>query len=387
MEQTFTVRLPGLVRHVLAEGEWAAEAAESLQALIDEMPHGVLRPLSEAGAPEAGLWRGYLAPYLGLTWLEAPWFFAEAYLFRRILEASGFFRPGSGQGVDPYTYQKRLGLKAVVEGLAPLLSMTDGLPLRRENLQETLIQLLTAGVWANQADQGMWPSGGGRQPGRPEAGGGESHLLTNHASIVADYLGRKAGPGRVACVLDNGGLELACDLVLADFLLRSRMAGAVHFYVRAYPTYVSDVIMADVFEMVAHLEGSPVTSEMGRRLRGYLAGGSLRLREHVFWNSPLAGWEMPPELHQELGRFDLLISKGDANYRRWLGDRHWDFTTPPEEVLNYLPAPWLALRIFKAELAIGLQPGQAEAMFRIDPQWLYDGRWAVIQFFDPKSRI
>lgn len=33
----------------------------------------------------------------------------------------------------------------------------------------------------------------------------------------------------------------------------------------------------------------------------------------------------------------LLISKGDANYRRLLGDLHWPYDTAPKAVLEYLP--------------------------------------------------
>jgi hypothetical protein len=42
----------------------------------------------------------------------------------------------------------------------------------------------------------------------------------------------------------------------------------------------------------------------------------------------------------------------------------------------------LALRVCKAELAVGLEPGQAEEMARRDPDWLFNGRWGMIQYAD-----
>jgi hypothetical protein len=119
---------------------------------------------------------------------------------------------------------------------------------------------------------------------------------------------------------------------------------------------------------------------MGQRLSGFLAEGQLNLSAEEYWISPLTGWEMAAEMRAELGKSDLLISKGDANYRRWVGDRHWPADTPIEYVLGYRPAPLLLLRVLKSELIAGLQPGQAQEMFARDPEWMFNGNWGLIQF-------
>jgi hypothetical protein len=85
-------------------------------------------------------------------------------------------------------------------------------------------------------------------------------------------------------------------------------------------------------------------------------------------------------VNAELARADLVISKGDANYRRLLGDRHWAFTTPFDEVVSYFPAPVLALRTLKAEVACGLSAEQVEHLDNTHPDWLTSGEWGVIQF-------
>ncbi len=89
--------------------------------------------------------------------------------------------------------------------------------------------------------------------------------------------------------------------------------------------------------------------ELGKRLQASLDDDRLHLQTSFFWTSPLPAWEMPPELRQELARPGLLISKGDANYRRWLGDRQWPFTTSIQQILAYRPAPLLLLRVMKAD--------------------------------------
>jgi hypothetical protein len=88
---------------------------------------------------------------------------------------------------------------------------------------------------------------------------------------------------------------------------------------------------------------------------------------------------MPPDLRQDLRKSNLIISKGDANYRRWLGDRSWSFTTPVHSVLNYLPAPFLAFRVLKSNVLLGLPDGVSQALDKKDPQWLTNGAWGVIQ--------
>ncbi|UCC50900.1 MAG: DUF89 family protein, partial [Anaerolineaceae bacterium] len=76
----------------------------------------------------------------------------------------------------------------------------------------------------------------------------------------------------------------------------------------------------------------------------------------------------------------LIISKGDANYRRLLGDRHWPYTTSFQAIMAYTPAPLLALRALKAEVAAGLSPEQIARLNKEDEEWMVNGRWGVIQF-------
>ncbi len=183
-------------------------------------------------------------------------------------------------------------------------------------------------------------------------------------------------------LLDNVGLELAYDLLLADTLLAHDLAESICFHPKIYPTYVSDVTVPDFHEMVDHLRlaDEPNVREMGLRLRSYQSEKRITLQTENFWISPLVCWEMDEPVRDGLRRSSLLISKGDANYRRWVGDRHWPYDAPIEPILAYRPAPLLLLRVLKAEVVAGLKSGQAEAMDQKEPSWLYNGAWGVIQF-------
>jgi len=74
-----------------------------------------------------------------------------------------------------------------------------------------------------------------------------------------------------------------------------------------------------------------------------------------------------------------VIVKGDANYRRLLGDARWPHTTPFAHAIRYFPSPLVVLRTLKAEIIVGLQPGQAEQLQAEDPAWLVNGKRGIIQ--------
>jgi hypothetical protein len=48
--------------------------------------------------------------------------------------------------------------------------------------------------------------------------------------------------------------------------------------------------------------------------------------------------------------------------------------------MSYTPAPLLALRTLKAEVAAGLTKAQVAWLDEEDARWMVNGRWGVIQF-------
>jgi uncharacterized protein with ATP-grasp and redox domains len=384
--RTMTVRIPEIGRRTLKENSFPAPVVERLQALLAELPEGAVRGLEDREAPDWNAWQQYTAPYQGMDWLQSPWFFAETYFYRRVLEATGYFQPGSGWGVDPYAGQKHQGLRTFAEQIRSACAVVNaGLAGQKQaGMQALITDLISMNLWGNQADLSMWPAGQAERPDHADSARQLSHLLCDHASQAADYLLEQGGkPCRVDVLLDNAGLELVHDLLLADALLSSQIACAVRLHAKAHPTFVSDAILPDIMGTVEFLlqMGTVETSAVVRRLQEHLLMGRLHLRENFFWTSPLGMWEMPAELRQELGEAALVISKGDAHYRRLVGDRHWAFDTPLPGVWNYMPTALLALRVSKSQVMIGLQPGQAQVMDERDPQWMTNGKWGLIQFY------
>jgi hypothetical protein len=85
------VRLPDIGRQIVADNNFSAQTTAALNALIAEIPDGLIRPLNDSQAPDAADWATYVAPYKENNWYDIPWFFAETYFYRRVIEASGYF--------------------------------------------------------------------------------------------------------------------------------------------------------------------------------------------------------------------------------------------------------------------------------------------------------
>jgi len=376
---TVSKRLPEIARRIMDENQFGESVQNNLLELIEEISSGSIRMLEDHQSPDRDDWEDYTQPYLGRNWLEVPWFFAEHYFYRRVMEAVDYFQ----LGLDPFAYQKRQGLETTHQDTAALAAFLTEAINGSGHLEKNLKEGFYFSLWGNQADLSLWPADGEESPKHDTRLTLQDHLLANHIQAVVDLLLKGKEPARqVDLMLDNAGFELVADLGLADLLLGHGLVETMALHVKAHPTFVSDVIEADVGQTIAFLLAGPdqQVAEFGERLETYQKSGKLQIKANYFWNSPLAMWDFPPELAEEWRRSAMLISKGDANYRRILGDRQWDFTIPFPQAVDYLPLPLAALRTLKAELAVGLELDQIQEVFNQDPNWLTDGKWGVIHF-------
>lgn len=366
-EQSVLGRLPEIAQRAITENKLNAERVRLLERLAAEIATANLSHVDEPEASDAADWAGYIAPLLGTTWVDAPWFFVETYFYRRLLAATGYSQPGARSGCDPFTEQKQTGLDGAMELAARLGDALDDPQV-----------LLGASLWANRVDLSLWPAGEADADARTQAvlsAGGDNRLLIDDTGAVLETLERGHA---IHMVLDNAGAELIADLALAAGVLRGN--GTVAIHAKPHPTFVSDTTPSDIEETLQRLaaEDSPAR-HIASAISAGQADGALRVETHPFWVSPLPFWKCPQDLDDELARADLIVVKGDANYRRLLGDRHWNLTTPISEIIRP-PAPLVALRTSKAEVAAGLSPATIESAAAVDPDWMINGHWGMIQY-------
>jgi uncharacterized protein with ATP-grasp and redox domains len=197
----------------------------------------------------------------------------------------------------------------------------------------------------------------------------EANIIANDFSATFELLhaAKKAGTKerRVDIVLDNAGFELFVDVILAGYLLQADLATTVVLHPKNIPWFVSDVVPKDFSDLLTVLvnakdfyespseddEAKGITpaklssqeAEDLQQLFGnwsqLYAEGKIVLRPNKFWTEGGSYWRLPStaqDLFEDLKESELVIFKGDLNYRKLTGDvsvsspffHHYTFSFP-----------------------------------------------------------
>lgn len=362
---TMKRRVPNIIRETQElNPDYSGEIQEALDALHrDIQGDAPIRPIDDP------VWAALLARHAGESWLNTEWFFAEVYFYRLLIEAVQWEQTGR----DPFAPKKIAEIRstALRETLEVALAETG---------DERLYALLGHAVWGNRADLSYAVAAAHGSKG------GEGDLLVDDRRAVVEHL-LSRDPGEVHLILDNAGTELALDLALVDALLDG-FADRVVLHVKRHPTFVSDATFDDVLIFIAEMTGrgdltrgyGDAGKEVGTRLQYALLDGRLLVEPDIFWNTAWFMWEMPPRFTDFFSRAALVIFKGDANYRRIVGDALWQPETPFVDVVRYFPAPLMAMRALKSNPIVGLPPGMASRLDGEDTHWRTDGKRGIAQF-------
>ncbi len=393
------------------------KAYENFQLLRKDLQNAANTPLrhlhplpeymmnDEKAVEEYEEWKKILSPYVDKedgddpdTWLSAPWMVAEFYLYRRLMEAIEYFDPKAPTyHFDPFAKQKTAGLHSSVATADPILKQIE--TLSTQSVEDGFGLAAAFALWGNKMDLSIWPTDENSNiPGTFQKilASANDNLLHDDTDILIEHgkgLLAKGG-GNVDIVIDNAGFELIMDLALGDYLIASGIASKVTFQLKSHPTFVSDALEKDLRQHVTYYANEidstefPFAKSAGERWQTYLEEGKWECHEDSFWVQPPPMWEMPNKLRTDMKeRCELAFIKGDANYRRLLGDLEWDFSAPFEDVVgNYFPCPVCALRTLKAEVGCGMEKEKVENAKAVDDQWLVNGRFGVVHFSKGSSQ-
>lgn len=188
----------------------------------------------------------------------------------------------------------------------------------------------------------------------------ESNIIGNHVDAIVERIEKTFFNVDREChvtkhldvVLDNTGVELVADLIFAAFVLSSTEHVVITLHGKPSPFYVSDVTSLDLDDTFEGLRSAgTMANELATLILHHLSQTQrLRFAADPCWVSPLEYRELPPTvvntffftqslvvpvdepdaLHpagHSLKRFpktSMVIFKGDLNFRRLVGDRHWD---------------------------------------------------------------
>lgn len=229
--------------------------------------------------------------------------------------------------------------------------------------------------------------------------------VVNHSNELYSYVSTTRFDN-VNILVDNYGHELLCDLILGLYLIQKNITKRVTYHVNILPIFVSDVIEKDFDRIIRQLKELCVenSNEMTvvNELESLMVNGQFAIKSDFFWNMPTKYSELfekggKDELKKlftgGINGNDLLIIKGDLNYRRTVGDT---VTYPGKDlaqrIKNYIKCPTLIIRSFKSNVILlgsrYYKPTIFETNYKHDYgglDWRTEGKAGVIQFIPPRD--
>jgi uncharacterized protein with ATP-grasp and redox domains len=369
--RTMRTRFPALLREIQSMNpDYKPPITRALESLAVSMENDKPIPMIDLPAHDYDAWLPQCAPHAGETWQNAEWFFGEVYFFRLVMQAVRWFETNR----DPFMPKKVAELEN--DELWAFLNKAQS--IQGDTPTEHVAGLLPFALWGNRIDLSYALAA---SHGREWA---DEDLLVDDTSQAVDQLVN--GTGTVHLIADNTGTELAGDLVFIDGLLNG-IVDTVVLHVKFHPTYVSDATVPDVFALLDVLisgERGRVAHDLGVRLYTAFSDGRLRIASDPYWNSTRFIRDLPPHLGRTFQGARLVISKGDANYRRFVDDTIHEPTTPASEIADYFPYPLLLLRTLKSDPVIGLVKGVAEKLDGVETDWRINGRRGLLQVSMPE---
>ncbi|KAL6693749.1 hypothetical protein J3F84DRAFT_379821 [Trichoderma pleuroticola] len=417
-----------------AEGK---KIIEQLGALKYEMLHDrQMTPLVEDGfSDETAAYNKELEQLGNPTWFQVPWLFSECYMYRRL--NTFFTTTQHWKSYDLFARQKidsfRTSRNAVAELAARYQDIVTKIRADKNITHDSeaekilFMEMCEVCLWGNATDLSLLTTMTyediQRLQGSEARKAAEKNILVNKLPQAYDLLNKARAEGkkerRVDFVLDNSGFELYVDLVLAGYLLNTGLATHVVLRPKSIPWFVSDVLPADFAallsalanpkkffeapseeETVADKTPAPLSEKEAQSLSfvfqdwATLHGeGQLTIRPNRYWTAGGSFWRLPheaPELYEDLKQAELVIFKGDLNYRKLTGDACWDPTTPFTEALGSMGAGSgvnvMSLRTCKADVVVDLPAGKDEELRALEGgggdsgarKWAWSGKWAVV---------
>ncbi|KAL8989545.1 MAG: hypothetical protein Q9169_008340, partial [Polycauliona sp. 2 TL-2023] len=381
------------------------------------------------------------------TWFNVPWLYAECYLYRRI--STFFALSNHWKSYDVFAQQKLSTFvssrPAVLELAAKYKQLINGLEHdvldsktseATEDAQKLLFfEMCEICLWGNATDLSLLTALSyddiQKLQGAEARKNQEKNILVNDLPAAYQTLkaSQKASPNgqrRVDIVLDNAGFELFVDFILAGYLLAAGLATQIVLHPKSIPWFVSDVLPADIGSLLNALADpqalyggssdhtidevkppSPLSdaeksdlSFLFEHWSGLYGEGQITIRPNLFWTGPGSYWRLPssaPALYEDLKESELVIFKGDLNYRKLAGDAMWSPTVPFSDAIGPMGrgsgVRTLALRTCKADTVVGLPAGEDERLRATEGgggdtgarKWAWSGKWAVVQFCDGKT--
>ncbi|MBN2657271.1 MAG: protein-glutamate O-methyltransferase family protein [Spirochaetales bacterium] len=355
---TIESRVPEILKGLRENNPFTPSTGLKLKELQDSIPNGRLLPLNP-DYPFSSPINQVLEEHPDYNWLNAPFLFVENYLYHCIADSCGYFE----NGFDYFLYKKEADIRRNLDKVAGYLHDIESV--------DTFPEICLLNLMGNKADLSQSDSYYSAQA--------TSQLLIDHRDNASEKI---AACKQVDIVLDNAGEELFFDLLLVQWLFKKGGVQQIRLHFKSMPYFVSDALISDYRLLLNLLSERDDTLWFVTEMNNYEKKGKLILESDPFWSSGQLYSSLSGNLYSHLIHSDLIIFKGDLNYRRLVGDHYWPYEKETASLINYFKTDVLISRILKCEVMAGVAPEMIP--HRETTDWMYSGNYGQIEFVEAK---
>ena len=381
------------------------------------LENAVLEPIPHDGRPDIEAYNEEFGTVKDRRWQAAPWLYTECYMYR-LIHTYFTLSTSFWHSFDMFATSKRSSLVGSKKGTIELVKRFRGVlqaigekqAVDEETQKAIFEEMIQISLWGNATDLALLTSLSVEELNSRQ---GKAVRDSNKKNIVVDdteqvwsllsSLRAIRSSKDIHIVLDNAGFELLTDLIFAGYLIESDYCKKVVLHGKRMPWFVSDVNLEDFKYLIEGFANGTVydalnptdeieLQEAGKYWRDLIHSGKLEFRAELFWTTQHPFGRLPlvePALFEDLADADLVVYKGDLNYRKLTYDGMWPHSTPFNKALGPLAkkhdgqgARTLVLRTAKADVRVGLKPGQDKAL---EEGWTRHGKYAMVSYWDAKS--
>jgi len=223
-------------------------------------------------------------------------------------------------------------------------SSSSSVSLSEEDQRLLFKEMLDVSLWGNKTDLSLLAMSPGADvsllQGAAARKKSEKNIVVNDSDQAFQILHSLSSSSimterRVDIILDNSGFEVFADLVLAAYLIHSNLATVIVFHPKSIPWFVSDVLPTDFATVLQALlnsdeffslndsKHSEALKKLSADWMGLYQDGKFVLRPSICWTGAGSYWRLPfeyPSVVEDLKESELVIFKGDLNYRKLVAD-------------------------------------------------------------------
>ena len=340
---TLETRFPKILNDIVRNPKLLEQSKVELISLRDRLDDLRIE-LLDLPKNESIYWSSFFENHTGKTYREVPFFFLEMYFYRLIIQIIS----KNQDFIDPFEIIKREDLEKNSSFFNKIVSEYSNLNLN---------QCLHLSLEGNQADLSQVKDNKGAEL---------VYLINDEAKLINNL-----PQNGLHIIGDNSGVELFTDLILIKKLAET--CEDVTLHLKHLPLLVSDATTDD-FEILLDFLDFTGQSDFVSAIRSLLDSKKLKVLSHPFWNAPTF-YDQLPFIESPT---NLLLSKGDANYRRFFHDKafspHLTFDLSSIEFKQVF-----ALRTLKSDIQTSLSQKLIEDLNEKDPTWMHNSKYAVIQ--------